>query len=225
MRPKPETNAGSACACCIRCEIWCVSSFGSSLSRHGTVNQQSHKNAGFGRWPGKSRSVSDRGDRAMDTFPVESLPRMYGEEKRHAVFSAATELYCTTPDTLDQTYTLSFDEERGIAKIADVAEIPKGETVKLLRELATVHLEAAGNGLDPLDYPTVPAPDLSKRMRLGSGEALRRRVNRARNTLGRLFEAAGLDADQGKDLIENIPWQGYRLNPTLVIVRVKSTTR
>ncbi|WP_245626779.1 7-cyano-7-deazaguanine synthase [Aestuariivita boseongensis] len=161
---------------------------------------------------------------AADAFPVGSLPWMYGEEKRQAAFSAGADMPTISLQTSDQTHTIVFDDERQTATVADVVDIPKGANFNLLRELATEHLCAAGQGIDPLDYPTIAAPDLSDRLGLASDEALRQRVNRARKALGRLFEAAGLDADQGAGLIENIPWHGYRLNPTLVTVRIKSAT-
>jgi DNA-binding winged helix-turn-helix (wHTH) protein len=53
---------------------------------------------------------------------------------------------------------------------------------------------------------------------LASDESLRKRVNRSRSDLRKRFDSAGLDPDVGDDLIENIPWQGYRLRPDLVDV-------
>ena len=160
-----------------------------------------------------------------DAFPLGSLPWMYGEEKRQAAFSADADVPTISLQTSDQTYTIVFDDEQQTATIADAVDIPKGANWKLLRELATEYLDGAGEGLDPLDYPTIAALDLSDRLGLASDEALRQRVNRARNKIGRLFEDAGLNADQGKELVENILGKGYRLNPTLVTVRIKSATR
>lgn len=160
-----------------------------------------------------------------DAFPVGSLPWMYGEEKLQVAFSANADLPTISLQTSDQTYTIVFDDKRQIATIADVVDIPKGANWKLLRELAAEYLDGAGEGLDPLDYPTIAALDLSKRLGLASDEALRQRVNCARNKIGRLFEDAGLNAEQGKELVENILGAGYRLNPTLVTVRIKSATR
>jgi len=44
-------------------------------------------------------------------------------------------------------------------------------------------------------------------------------VSRARTYLVQRFASSGLDEALGVELIENIPWQGYRLAPDRVTVR------
>jgi DNA-binding winged helix-turn-helix (wHTH) protein len=56
---------------------------------------------------------------------------------------------------------------------------------------------------------------------MASDEGLRKRVNRSRSDLRKRFESADLDSNVGDGLIENIPWQGYRLRPDFVDVRIK----
>jgi hypothetical protein len=116
---------------------------------------------------------------------------------------------------------LVFDQKRKILLINDVIEITGAATYELLRCLAGQHLEAAGQGLAPEDYPCITSRALYGRLGLTSDEGLRKRVNRSRSDLRRRFESAGLGPDVGDDLIENIPWHGYRLRPDLVDVRIK----
>ena len=59
-------------------------------------------------------------------------------------------------------------------------------------------------------------------LEMDSEDAVRKRVNRARSTLGQNFASAGKDANLGEELIENLPGKGYRLAPDRVAVEMKS---
>jgi hypothetical protein len=60
--------------------------------------------------------------------------------------------------------------------------------------------------------------------RLEGEAAVRQSVSRTRTLLGTKFASAGLDPEEGKNLVENIPWSGYRLRPDRVRVRYVADT-
>ena len=91
---------------------------------------------------------------------------------------------------------------------------------RLLSVLAGVHLRGAGRDLDPLDNPTINAAQNYDALELADEGAVRKRVNRTCGQLGKKFAFNGRDPDDGKRIIENIPWHGYRFDPERVIVRV-----
>lgn len=105
--------------------------------------------------------------------------------------------------------------------IAHVIEVT-GATYDLLNCLADKHLKGAGEGRDLLEYPVVQAGKLACQLGLDGDEAVRQRVGRSRGLLSKEFVSAGLERQDGRDLIENLPWNGYRLNPTRVRVRIAS---
>jgi hypothetical protein len=93
----------------------------------------------------------------------------------------------------------------------------------LLRFLADAHLNGLSQGLDPLEHPTISPAKLCDALKLADEGAVRKRINRARGQLGRKFASAGRDPDAGKEIIQNVPWHGYRLDPERVTVRMMST--
>lgn len=87
--------------------------------------------------------------------------------------------------------------------------------------LAEAWLRNAGAGRDPLDFTFLNADRLANDLGLASTEAVRQSINRTRGVLRRKFASAGRDGEHGAGIIENLPWQGYRLAPDKVTVRVK----
>jgi 7-cyano-7-deazaguanine synthase in queuosine biosynthesis len=159
--------------------------------------------------------------RPPDQWPDGSLPGLFGQVQLGAAIGlAAVPNPPSTPGSADRLQ-LVFDQKRKSLRINDVIEITGAATYGLLWALAEQHLEAAGQGLAPEDYPCMSVRALYGRLGLASDESLRKRVNRSRSDLRKRFDSAGLDPDVGDDLIENIPWQGYRLRPDLVDVRIK----
>ena len=61
---------------------------------------------------------------------------------------------------------------------------------------------------------------LAKRLNLSDEATVRQSINRTRGYLGKKFASAGFETEDGKTLIENSPWQGYRLRPDRVRIRV-----
>ena len=157
--------------------------------------------------------------RSADSFPEDSLPRLYGNETQQRVFDGPVARTVATIELEPQTFTLEFANGDQALTINDVIEIRPGATFELLRELANAFLQAAGQGLDPLDYTAVQADRLAKCLGLESDEGVRQRITRCRTELVKKLRSANLDTDVAKEIIENLPGQGYRLNPQMVLVR------
>lgn len=155
-------------------------------------------------------------------FPKDSLPSMFGELQREKAFAiAGVPARDLSSPSEPEKLQLVFDRLRKSLLIDGAIEIRKDATFELLLILAEEHLRAAGQGLDLLDYPALSASKLKTQIGLESGEAVRRRVMRSRAFLAGRFASASLDSDLGKRLVENLPGNGYRLNPDLVEVRMK----
>lgn len=160
-------------------------------------------------------------NRDFESFPEGSLPRLYGDAQR-PIALPAIEHPAGDSETLEvRQMVLEVDERRRCIVIDGRIVIEKNATAELLIELSKSWLTGAGKGLDPLDYPFIRAPKLARYLGLDSEEVVRRRVNRARSLLNQRFESNGLDATLGEQLIENIPWHGYRLAPDRVRVRLQ----
>lgn len=158
-----------------------------------------------------------------EPYPDSSLPNLYGSMQRSQLqdFFTSSAKIDTEPVKRPETFDLVFDRRREILTISGMIEVT-GATYNLLNCLAEKHLRGAGEGRDLLEYPVVQAGNLASQLGLEGDESVRQCVGRSRGLLGRKFVSAGLERQNGRDLIENLPWQGYRLNPTRVQVRVLS---
>ncbi len=161
-------------------------------------------------------------NRDAESFAEGSLPRLYGDTQREAALPGIVHTSSEPAVTPAKGLVLEIDERRKLVCINDRITLQGNATSELLIELAKLWLAGAGKGLDLLDYPLASAPDLARCFGLDSDESVRRRVNRARTVLRQRFVSCGMDSDLGEGLIENIPWQGYRLTPDRVTVRAGS---
>ncbi len=159
------------------------------------------------------------GNRDLENFPEASLPQLFGDEERRATLPGIPVPTPEIAETSAQAMMLEIDEQRNLFRIDGKIDLGKSASSELLIELAKEWLEGAGQGLDPLDYPLVSANVLMRRIGVGSEETVRRRVNRARRLLMGRFASAGMSEDLAENMIENVPWHGYRLTPDLVTVR------
>jgi len=173
------------------------------LSRHGTAVA------------GVMRGITPVPSR----FPEDSLPRLFGDVRRSQAFGPVTVPFEIPAQPEATRVSLIIDRTRGRMLIAGIMTLQKGATYDLLDALAESFLDAAGKGLAPLDYPLLPAGVLAKRFGLEDEASVRKRINRAKSVLRTKFYSASLDEHSGEDLIENVPWQGYRLSPDRVEVR------
>lgn len=155
-------------------------------------------------------------------FPIDSLPNLYGEVQRAQVLPVSQVASSISGEEETKTlHNLAFDRKRKLVVINQIITV-KGAAFRMLDGLLDEYLQAAGRGLDPLDYPTIDARKLSARLDLLDEATLRQSVRRSRRLLGRKFASAGFEAGDGEALIENIPWSGYRLCPDQVKVRMLS---
>ena len=152
-------------------------------------------------------------------FPVGSLPKLYGDVRREAALPKITNQPQSVEQVPVEKLLVKVNAGNGDVTICDRIVLKRNATSNLMIELAELWLVGAGNGLDPLDYPCLQAGRLANLLGLEGDEAVRRRVNRARKFLKERFASAKMDEQLGTEIIENIPWHGYRLKPDLVTVQ------
>ncbi|ABV94958.1 hypothetical protein Dshi_3225 [Dinoroseobacter shibae DFL 12 = DSM 16493] len=157
--------------------------------------------------------------RAAGSFPAHSLPRLYGEMQTQVLLPTVAVAAAPAGRAEPETIAVEIDGAARWVRVGPHITFQRDANADLLLVLAESWLSGAGQGLTPLDYPCISAPELARRLGLESEEALRRRVLRARNALQKKFASSGLDADATREIIENVPWQGYRLAPDRVTVR------
>lgn len=154
----------------------------------------------------------------LEPFPVNSLPDLHGNAQRELLFQSPPVASESQVET-EQIFELVIDRRCKALRINDAVEV-RGAGYKLLSVLVAEHLEGAGKGLDLLDYPLLDASKLAALLEVQAEDMVRQTVSRVRNQLGAKFASAGLDPEDGKNLIENIPWHGYRLRPDRVKVYI-----
>jgi 7-cyano-7-deazaguanine synthase in queuosine biosynthesis len=152
----------------------------------------------------------------MEPAPANSLPDLYGAAQREQLFTSMP-VSPEPQNELEQVFDIVIDTKQKVLRINDAIQI-KGAGFNLLNTLATAFLHGAGQGLDLLDFPTLDAGKLAVGAGLQDDAAVRQSVSRTRSLLGTKFTSAGLSSEDGKNLIENIPWSGYRLRPDRVRV-------
>ncbi len=160
---------------------------------------------------------SEMSTQRVEPFPANSLPDLYGITQRSQLF-APQPITAEPHIETKETFELVIDKKRKVLQIND-AILMKGAGFCLLSVLAAEFLKGAGQGLDLLDYPTLGASKIATCVGLQDEAAVRQSVSRTRTLLGAKFASAGFDPEDGKDLIENLPWKGYRLRPDRVRVR------
>ena len=94
----------------------------------------------------------------------------------------------------------------------------------LVRALLPPFRQALADGKVPENFPCVQPSALSDALKVSGDEVVRRRVNRCRDEIAKLAAAAGVSAPP-ELVVENLPWHGYRLNPTTVRVVAASELR
>ncbi len=176
------------------------------LRRHGTYVASAFRNA-----LSAQRAIA---------FAANSLPDLYGSIQREQLFLSHTpvsEAQIKEAEVVD----LVIDKRRAKLTINGAVQI-KGAAFALLDILATEFLKGVGQGLDPLDYPPLAAEKLAGLLNAESPASVRQNINRTRTQIGKKFISAGLDPETGQEIIENLPWKGYRLRPDRVRVRYSS---
>ena len=158
------------------------------------------------------------GQALIDPDPARSLSRVFESGRRDQLFAPLPineEPHIETKEVFEMV----IDKRRKVLRINDAIQM-NGSGFNLLSVLAAEFLKGAGQGLELLEYPTLDASKLATRTGLHDEAAVRQSVSRTRTLLGRKFASAGFDPDDGRDLLENLPWNGYRLRPDRVQVRI-----
>lgn len=166
------------------------------------------------------RATSTR--QRLNDYDVNSLPRLYGQAQQAQVFKSIGVAEASVAKIPEKKRLELVFEERSDKLLIDNCVELTGAGYKLLRVLADANLDGAGRGLAYEDYPTLKARILAVKLGLIEEESLRRGLSRTRGLLRRKFTSAGMDATQVENLIETIPWSGYRLNPDMVRVKIKT---
>lgn len=152
----------------------------------------------------------------VEPAPTNSLPDLYGTAQLAQLFTSQPTMMEAAFKT-QEIFDLVIDKRRNLLRINDTIQI-KGAGFNILNALAGEFLKSAGLGLVLLDYRTLDATKLAGDAGLQDEAAVRQGVSRTRTLLGTKFASAGFDPKDGKGLIENIPWSGYRLRPDRVRV-------
>ncbi|MEO1686685.1 MAG: hypothetical protein AAFU61_02135, partial [Pseudomonadota bacterium] len=125
----------------------------------------------------------------------------------------------TPPPPVIRTLTLGAGGRS--ATVSGVGSV-RGSSADVLHRLAKDHLQALGDAVAPENHPFVPSRRLAAEWNI-SEEGVRRRVLRLRREIEALALGAGAAAPGAQEIVESIPWQGYRLTPdTVRVVRERS---
>lgn len=116
---------------------------------------------------------------------------------------------------------ITIDDGRRVVRVDDFED---SDEYVLWTALVANHAESQGKLLSWDEHRFIKARDLAKRLAIQE-PALRRRITRLRARIAEHFQAHDrtivLD-----DVIENISWKGYRLNPrTVDVVRLQAEKR
>lgn len=113
---------------------------------------------------------------------------------------------------VSSTMLIEIDGDAELARLNEVVDV---RTVKYetLLTFADAHLASLGEGLSHEDFKTMKASELQDTWDLADEATVRRRITELR----KVFKT--LPGSQSEEIIENIPWHGYRLRPEAVEIR------
>jgi hypothetical protein len=106
---------------------------------------------------------------------------------------------------------MTFDD-RGLRVVIDGLGGLSESSFELLNALRPTFRSAREAELRPERYPFLKATDLAKELSRDE-QGLRTRVSRFRKEVAGLCTAVNLPPLTHDAIVENLPWQGYRLNP------------
>lgn len=152
-----------------------------------------------------------------NSFREGSLPKLYGEVQSQVLLPAVAIPQTATKKT--EAILMEIDEKKRKVVFDGCIPIERNASADLLIELSKAWLDGAGRGLALLDYPTIRASDLANLLNVDIEEVVRRRVMTARRLLRQRFQSSGSGFVSAEELIETLPWSGYRLAPDRIVVR------
>ncbi len=116
-------------------------------------------------------------------------------------------------------FRVTIDDVRRVVRVDDFEH---SEDYVLWSVLVENHAESRGKLLSWNDHRLIRSRDLAKKLAIEEA-TLRRRIQRLRARIAEDFRGLGRTVDLD-DVIENVAWKGYRLNPrTVDVVRLQPT--
>jgi hypothetical protein len=111
---------------------------------------------------------------------------------------------------------IAFDDDRKTVILWSSEQLG-GASYSLLHSLRPGYENAKRAGPAPENYPFVDGRKLADQLNIEES-ALRRRISRLRRHLDKCSIACGYGPLSLDAVIENEPWGGYRLNPTVLVL-------
>jgi hypothetical protein len=111
---------------------------------------------------------------------------------------------------------IAFDDDKKTVILWSGEQLG-GASYSLLNSLRHEYENAKRAGFAPENYPFVHGRKLSDQLNIEE-PALRRRISRLRRRLDKCSIASGSGPLSPDAVIENEPWGGYRLNPTVLVL-------
>ena len=118
----------------------------------------------------------------------------------------------------DAAVTLMIDRDRGEFSLNSQPPLRGKRSVCLLEMLAEQHRFDTNAGIDPAKFTFVSAQNITKSMDT-QDDALRRLVERLRGRISKALTTAGLQDSGRTRVIESKQWSGYRLNPSVRLLK------
>lgn len=153
---------------------------------------------------------------AEASMDPDSLAVLVGVERQDSRERPASLGERQVEDRPRRDLALTLSRCRRAAVLSTLGEL-KNTDFEVIATLTEPFLEAAGKGLASEDYPMMTSRQLAGRWNV-SEPTVRRRINRLRRSLEELAEASQRPSLAVDEVVENIPWSGYRLNPDRVRV-------
>lgn len=121
-------------------------------------------------------------------------------------------LALSAPPPVPERLLIEIDAGRKVARVGGSVILRKAN-FGTLAPLAEAHLESLGAGCAPEDFALLHSRQLWEIWDLKDESSVRRRIKLLRKAI------APAVVETEAEIIENLPWKGYRLKPELVTVR------
>jgi hypothetical protein len=114
-------------------------------------------------------------------------------------------------------FAFAVDESRRVIRFLN-GPVLKDAHFAFLIILVRQYLADIENGIEKENFTTLHTPHLVRELRLKNDQALRQRVMRMRVAISKGFEANANYTPDQNDIIQSGSWNGYRLNPYLILL-------
>jgi len=114
-------------------------------------------------------------------------------------------------------FAFAVDESRRAVRFLN-GPVLKDAHFELLIILVRQYLADIATGIDKENFTALHTPHLVRELHLKNDQALRQRVMRMRIAISKGFEANANYTPDQNDIIQSGSWNGYRLNPYLILL-------